>query len=293
MKSLIYTLIAIITPLIYIAQIPNSGFESWTQVGQYLEPDSWTTMNSTTNPLGIYTAEKGTPGSPGSSYLKLTSKTVGTSVVNGIAICGSMNPINFQISPGFAYVDQPAAFTGKWQHMIYGTSQGSVTAVLTRWDVTNNSRVIVATANKVLTGMAMSWANFNVPFVYSDGLAPDSCYILLKASGNQPTDQDYLWVDNLSFSGNVATLNEDSFLGIELFPNPTSEILNVNGIDLKGNEGLIEIYDIQGDLVFENSIKVNNGIIDYKIQTQNWKKGFYFLQIQLEQKKYAYTFNIE
>ena len=42
--------------------------------------------------MAVYTCVKGTPGNPGTSYLKLVSKTVaGFGVVPGVAVCGTIN----------------------------------------------------------------------------------------------------------------------------------------------------------------------------------------------------------
>jgi hypothetical protein len=161
MKKIIYFFFALMfAAVISKAQIPNSGFESWTNMGAYYNPDNWATLNNMTTMSGMYTCTQATPGNPGSYYMKLTSRTIGPDVVNGIAVCGTMDSMTMQPTSGFAFNQRPASFTGRWQHMIFGTSQGSVSATLTRWDVPSNSRVVVATATQTLSGMAMSWANF-------------------------------------------------------------------------------------------------------------------------------------
>ena len=73
MKKILLLIIAVVSfNFTASAQIPNNGFENWTTVGTYSNPDNWATLNSLTAPFSIYTATKGMPGSPGSSYLKLT-----------------------------------------------------------------------------------------------------------------------------------------------------------------------------------------------------------------------------
>lgn len=261
-----------------LAQIPNSGFESWTTVGAYETPDNWTTLNANTAPLGVFTAEKGTPGSPGASFLKLTSKTVGLNVVNGMATCGSINLTSGQITPGFAYTGQPASFTGKWQHMIYGSSQGSLSAVLTRWDATTNTRITVAVANKVLSGMAMSWANFTIPFVYTDFSAPDSCFIVLKASGSMPTDQDYLWVDNLGFTGSVAGLTKLSDASFEIYPNPTSDFIQIKANIQAQTTYTLELMNLLGERVKQLTQTSFDDTIHEVIDVKSLPKGTYLLR---------------
>ena len=262
------------------AQIPNSGFETWMNMGTYENPDGWSTLNDFTTAAGVYTAEKGTPGSPGTSYLKLTSKTVGSAVVNGIAVSGVLDPATQQPISGFAFNQQPSALTGKWQHMIYGSSQGSITVTLTRWDATMNSRMVVATANKVLTGMAMSWANFSIPLVYTDSQAPDSCIIVLKASGNNPTDQDYLWVDNFAFTGNVAGLAEQNiFANLSIYPNPTNENFTLNLQSKEAKTISCELISVTGEVLYSKNEDIKEGANTITLPSIGIAKGNYLVRI--------------
>jgi hypothetical protein len=293
MKTLLFTFFGMSLLNFTFAQIPNAGFESWTSTGPYENPDSWTTLNSNTAPLGVFTAEKGTPGSPGSSYLKLTSKTVGTAVVNGMATCGQINLTTGQMTPGFACTAQPVSFTGKWQHMIYGSSQGSLSAILTRWDPTTNTRITVAVANKVLTGMAMSWANFTIPFVYTDFNAPDSCFIILNASGNTPTDQDYLWVDNLAFTGSVAGLSTLTNDGPSIYPNPSSDYVKISRDVNTDGVYQIQLVNIQGTVVKQLKGQTSNGKMNEQLDLKMLPKGTYILQLEQGEERISHPIIIQ
>lgn len=286
MKNLIFSIIccALYSGAI-VAQIPNPGFENWTTVGSYVNPDGWGTMNNTTAVASVYTATKGTPGSPGTAYLKLTSKTVSTVVVNGIAVSGVLDSITMMPKSGFAFNTRPANFTGKWQHMIYGSSQGSIEVTLTHWDTGLNQRVIVATANQTLSGMAMSWANFTIPFTYVDGNNPDTCIIVLKASGSAPTNNDYLWVDNLAFSGTVTGIEKyDSFLNnMVIYPNPSTESVTLN-LNLKFPQQItIEITDLTGKLIRSRNVGTLQGETLQTINVSGIAKGTYTMRVVGEQ----------
>ncbi len=283
MKKTIITLSTIVlTSVSAFAQIPNSGFENWTTVGNYSVPNNWGTMNNTTTLAGVYTAEMGTPGNPGASYLKLTSKSImGLGVVNGIAVSGVLDSLTMTPKSGFAFSQRPLNMTGKWQHMIYGNSQGSVSVKLTRWDNGLNTRVTVATGSVTLSGMAMSWANFSIPLSYTDGNNPDTCIIVLKASGSNPTDMDYLWVDNLAFSGTVTAIqNQTSVLSqVSVFPNPTAEILNFK-FNLT-TEQLVsaELFDETGKLMVSKDFGKLQGESQQILNINNIAKGIYFIKV--------------
>ncbi len=284
-KSILSIVAATLISVSAFAQIPNSGFENWTTVGSYTNPTSWGTMNNTTATYSIYTATAGTPGSPGASYLKLTSKTTGTTVTNGIAVSGVIDSVNMKAKSGFPFNMQPVSLTGKWQHMIYGSSQGSVKAILTKWNVGLSKRDTIATAAQTLAGMAMSWANFAINFTYLSGALPDSCIIELKASGSNPTNTDYLWVDNLAFSGSVTGIQkQESFLsGLVVYPNPSTEGLNMN-FNLKTSQQItIELIDMTGKLVCSKNVSVVKGESVQTINVAGIAKGSYSVRVIGEQ----------
>jgi hypothetical protein len=280
MKKTILSIAAVaFTSASLLAQIPNNGFENWTAVGSYSVPNSWGTLNNT---YGVQTATKGTPGSPGASYLAVTSKTItGGNVIGGIAVCGVLDSMTMQPKSGFAFNQQPVSFTGSWQHMIYGSSQGSIMITLTKWNTTTNQRDVVATANKALSGMAMSWATFTINLTYLSSTAPDSCMIVLKASGTTPTNNDYLWVDNLAFNGSVTGINnQESFLSdVTVFPNPSAEVVNIN-LNLKSEQKTsIELLDLSGKLILTKDLGLLQGDSKQSINITGISKGTYFVKI--------------
>lgn len=278
MKTILKSIALLFTTSTLFAQIPNAGFENWTAVNTYSVPNGWGTLNNT---YTVQTATQGTPGSPGTSYLKLTSKTNGSSVVNGIAVSGVLDSMTMQPKSGFAFNQRPANLTGKWQHMIYGSSQGSVMVTLTRWDAGMGMRMPVASGSVTLSGMAMSWANFTIPLTYADGNNPDSCIIVLKASGSAPTNNDYLWVDNLAFSGVVTGLATQTaaLTQVNVFPNPTSDDIQVKLNVATEQTVRIELVDVTGKLMVSKDLGTINGESTQTLNTKGLSKGTYLVKL--------------
>ena len=273
------------------AQIPNGGFETWNSMGAYENPASWATMNNTTSTFSLFTATKATPGSPGSAYLKLTSKTINGSVVPGVAVCGKLDTITKQPISGVPYTQRSATFGGKWQHMIFGSSQGSVKVLLTKWNTTLNKRDTIASAGQTLAGMAMSWANFSMNLTYNDSLNyPDSSIIVLRSSGANPTNNDYLWVDNLAFSGTVAVYQPPVTTGIHdhsgseaisfnIFPNPAKDYITINLTSAMTNNNItVHITDIAGKEV--RKLVFTTGMNSLSVKIEGLEKGIYALTIR-------------
>jgi hypothetical protein len=98
-------------------------------------------------------------------------------------------------------------------------------ALLTKWNAAQNKRDTIAVGSQTLAGMAVSRANFSQTRTYKDSTNyPDSCMFALNASGAFPANKDYLWVDNLAFSGSVAVVQPP----INVFINETfSELTQI------------------------------------------------------------------
>lgn len=273
--------------------IPNGGFEDWTSMGTYNNPNSWSTLNDMTASASTFTAVKGTPGNPGTAYLKLTSKDVnGMGVMPGIAVSGTLDQSTMLPLSGFAYTDRPQNLTGKWQHMIMGSSQGFIDVQLTRWDGQMEMRMPVASAHLDLTGMAMSWANFTIPLTYVDGGYPDTCIIVLAASGMNPTNNDYLYVDGLAFSGTVTGISNvtDSKI-ISIFPNPANTTLSIDLSSFSNSKVSVQICDVQGRIV-KMEIQVDASAKS-NIDIAELPKGNYVLHVSSGKKTFTGQFTKE
>ena len=283
MKKTILSIAAVaFTSASLFAQIPNSGFENWTSMGSYSNPDGWDQLNNLTASASIYTCTKGTPGFVGTGYLKLVSKTVGTNVAPGIAVSGLINISAMKPKSGFPYTGQPQKLTGSWQYMAGATSDaGFISIILTKWNSTSMKRDTIAKANQVLSGMAMSWATFNINLTYKSSALPDSAIIVLSASGATPVANSYLYVDNLSFVGSVAGINNiDNYVSnINTYPNPTSDNINVELYAQKVSTIKLQLIDITGKLIKEINVDEVQGNYKHTINTTGISKGIYFLKV--------------
>ena len=265
---------------VYGQSIPNNGFETWNNPDGYNVPEGWSTFNELTTSLNIYTCMKGIPGSPGASYIKLISKSVpGFGVVPGMAVAGSVDLSQLNSMGGFAYSNTPTALNGKWQYMGGTTSDiGYISVVLTKWDSGMNMRDTIGEGMVDLDGMAMSWSNFSIPISYLSNESPDSCSIILSASGPNPVANSYLYVDNLAFAGVTAVEEKLSQLATEVFPNPITNELNLILPGDLSNESLdVFIYNQFGQIV-RRLATVKSEI--QRIDTSALSPGMYYLRIE-------------
>lgn len=262
------------------AQIPNSGFENWTHKSTYDVPDQWGTMNNTTPKDSAHTVEMGSPGSPGAHYIRMISKKIGKTVINGMAVSGILDTINMQPKSGFAYSGRPKSFTGKWQYMWMNASPGAVSATLTKWNSSSKKREVVGTAAETLNGMKMQWATFSIDFSYLNGDVPDSCIIFMQASGSDPGDADYLFVDGLGFNGSSGIIENTNTISIfKIYPNPATHIFNIEFSMVNAERIRIQMTDISGKIVKEMENDCTQGTNTYMWNTDGMKRGTYLIYL--------------
>jgi hypothetical protein len=105
--------------------------------------------------------------------------------------------------------------------------------------------------------------------------------IVLKASGTAPTNNDYLWVDNLTFSGSVTGMNDrENNLSISsVFPNPSTEQITINLTIKKASEVSFKLIDLTGKVVKEVYVGEVFGQYKSSISVVDIAKGSYFLKI--------------
>lgn len=291
-KSLLFA-IAICTVLFVKAQIPNPGFENWTTVGSYEDPDGWGTLNSTTSALSVLTVTKGTPGNPGNSYIKLTAKSLGAfGVIPGITVTGVIDPTSQTVTGGFPYTQRPASLDGSFQHMATGTG-GGILIWSWHWNSGLMTRDTICAGYLPLSGMAMSWTNFSVPLVYVNSGNPDSCMILMVTS-NPAVANDYLWVDDLHFTFPSGIQNTAATTPqISLYPNPAHGKLNVFAGNLLNANCTMQVVDVTGKLMIEKTEHVFNQNLHQTIDISSLQAGLYIFNMKQGDAIETKTFVIE
>lgn len=267
------------------AQLLNGGFENWTNNGSYSDPDNWYSLNYLTSQFGTLICEEGTPGNPGSKYVKLTSRMVtGIGVMSGTITSGTFDIISGDYVQGFAFTQRPASLTGSWQYSPGLNDQGFAYVMLTKWNPgTQTADLIAINSTGIPPGSVTSWTNFDLPLGYISNETPDTVIISFSSSGSAstPVDGSYLYLDNLAFVGSVSGINTISpQLMVELYPNPASEYIYIVK-NSNEKETKFEISSVEGKLVQSGILKNAKT----KIELNNLSKGVYFVNVFNESSK--------
>ncbi len=255
--------------------IPNASFENWTNFGTYSDPVSWLSLNSQFVGMGLIpNCEKGTPGASGTSYLKLTIKSdAAPSVIKSTTKSLSKTP------PGFAYNLRPTAFKGKWQYLTSVNDSSFAVVTFSKWNSASLKSDIIGGGSVLITaGSVSTWTDFNIQITFQTTDYPDSATITFAVGiGNTPVVNDFLYIDDLSFSGTTGINEVQEKSTFSVSPNPSNGIFSIQNL----GEGIsnIAVFNLLGERVYQFS---NNSIANgaqTEIDLSTKPKGIYFIQV--------------
>ncbi len=284
MKRIFLTAIAV-TFLINVKSfaqiIPNSGFENWTVVTSYSEPDGWMSGNQGSTGLGLGAGVNESSDSyAGTSAMEL--KSVGTAFnFPGLAVSGTLTSTGLgsvTFGGGFSWATRSQKLSGYYKYTAgNGIDSALVKVILFKRNGANRDTIAVATKG---LGGSTSYILFDAMFVYKDfSTNPDSALIIIQASKNLLAAQagSIMLVDDLFFTGSVpAGVNNVSLVNITIssYPNPATEQINFS-ISNISNVKTLNVFDILGKKV--KSIEITSG--QFAVSTEGLNNSLYFYQV--------------
>ncbi len=286
MKRIFFTILAVVLIIASVKSfaqiIPNTGFEAWSTVASYENPDFWQTGNAGSVQLGgTPTVIKSTDSNGGqfSAQLQTSTTTAGFNFP-GIAACGNINVVgigNVSFTGGFPCNVRYAALTGYYK---YTSGNGIDKAVVTAFLFKRNGAVrdTVAIATKTFT-QDTTWGMFVDSFVYKSGtMTPDSALIIITSSENLGFAQlgSVLNVDDLLLTGVIAGVKNvlPEIVNINVYPNPATETVNFSISNIK-NAKTLSIYDILGKKI--KTVEIVSALIS--VSTEGLNNSLYFYQL--------------
>ena len=92
-------------------------------------------------------------------------------------------------------------------------------------------------------------------------------------------------------TASVYNLN-NNFNQVIVYPNPVTDILNINFELNKSTASKIEILDLSGKQVAVIADENLTGMVSKQINTANFKSGIYFVKIQSENETITKKFSV-
>ncbi|NVO01246.1 MAG: PCMD domain-containing protein [Bacteroidetes bacterium] len=288
MKKSLLTFITIcflLVPVLKAQQLPNNGFETWTNANK---PASWDASNISVPPFVDYKVvyQETTGSHSGSNCVKMESKEYTafgiTRIVPSFITLGKFwfttIPQAGGYSEGIVFTTRPDSLKLFYKYSKVANDTGAV--VFESWKGVHTT--LVAGDTTYITANAPSWTELKIPLGYHSALNPDSLNIVLSAShlynANVIASLSTLWVDDISLVYGTVSINEIEFNdNFWVSYNVYSSELLVNYKTEKDVNTSIVIYSIDGKLISKTDRLFNNEI--QKINISDLKNGNYILTL--------------
>ncbi len=284
---LIAALICFISlPFAFGQTIPNPGFESWVNHGNYKDPAGWGTINYLTAAYGFYPVTKDSVNfHSGTSSMKLQTTHFSLANVNvlGAATTGKitivLTPFSYSVDSGFAANTIPQNLKGYYMDTIGGPRDSVyIVTFYTKWNAANSRRDTVAHGRLAIGTTNMTgWTPFTLPINIDSvpTVFPDSGYVVFQSSRiDTATAGSTLWVDDLSLTTGIDEIDPLN-ANYDLYPNPVAGTLFISNNNFFKKEAIINIFDEMGKNV--STANLNQDITT--VNTKFLASGIYFYQI--------------
>ncbi|MEP6674534.1 MAG: T9SS type A sorting domain-containing protein [Ferruginibacter sp.] len=136
-----------------------------------------------------------------------------------------------------------------------------------------------------------------------------SSIVQVNATGNSATATSYSYVDNHPVIGTnyyrlrmvdkdnsskyswIRTVRNEGIADVAVYPNPVKDVLNVSISADKAGKGSMMITDINGKLIYSNSISVAQGNNNLPVNLNKVAAGAYIIKVQLNDDVVVKKFN--
>ena len=258
------------------AQIPNSGFENWTNGN----PDGWdafSNFGSTIIPL-----TKTTDAHSGNSALRGDVISVSGGIYSPVLMAGQGGdgvPCNSHIGSLTGYYKfVPAASSGD-------AFEADVIVFKGGWTTGGIGTGIIQ-----LSASTTTYTKFIVPITYYANGTPDSCYIMFAidaGSGSDPKVGSYFIVDDISY-GPVTGITDNGktqpvvFKLNQNYPNPFNPSTDISFTVPSSGKVMLKIFNVMGQEVASLFNQVVAGGNEYHatFNGSGLASGLYFSRLQ-------------
>ena len=118
------------------------------------------------------------------------------------------------------------------------------------------------------------------------GLA-DSLYFTMQSTDVDPTlginTPLYFCMDDFEVENIVASTTNLNIEPLNIFPNPTVDVVNISGMEIEQNADILRVIDINGRVIVEHQME--KYIQQYNLDVSNWASGIYTIQIGQQNAK--------
>ena len=267
-------------------QVPNGGFENWTDSGLgYEDPDGWDTPNESTLVTGVFTVTKSDTVSTGNYSAKLKSRLlVGEYVSPGVVTLGEF-VVDFltqtaTFEGGIPFTDKPIALKGDYKNFPAANDSTVVMAIFTEYLEAKGKTDTIGLGIMYTNNVVADWTSFSMPISFFNDHDPDTMNIIVVSSNMfSPNKDSYMFIDNFAFEYEAGIDDLENIVETNIFPNPANDKMSFT-FGKKINASL-NIYSNDGQQVYSSVVSGTDQTID----VSNFAVGTYYFGVFEKNKK--------
>ena len=258
--------------------IPNAGFENWSDFG-YEDPNSWGTLNALSI-LGMpISVTKSTERHGGAFSAKVETILADLEMSGtpepfpGILFIGSINVFSQSAVFGTPFTAKPDSLVGWIKYSPVNDDACGVVVQLSKWDAVNMTQEFIGFGIYSSSSPSSSFYRFSVPIDYESQSTPDTLQVTVVSSADEGQGQvgSAVWIDDLSLIYNTSSIGELNGPSFEVFPNPVNDELSISSKTVDK----MEVYSATGILI--DHIVLDSGLI-YTYDTKKLANGLYLVK---------------
>lgn len=281
-KLLSTTAVALLFTITTNAQNINGGFEQWDSVeaGMFTNytPRGWFEfMNAICEDEALpWSVTHSADAHSGSSALQI--KNIATSFNQTASVMTSSESPDGGFNNKIPVNARYTRLEGYYKYTTVETDTFNIMVLMVKGED------FIAVARYEQAVNTSNYTKFSIPIIYSAAASviPDSAVIVISAgSTDNFREGSTLLVDDISFAlssgmdDNKTTLHAD----VSVFPNPTSEFVNVSVKNAKYGNVTVELINIVGQTLKKEEVKPTNQQVDLTINLSDAPKGVLFVKV--------------
>ncbi len=261
-------------------QIPNNGFENWTNKGNYMIPDGWWTPNDSVKTGSFYPVTRSAdhyPTAIGNYSIRLENN-IGLLPdwdAFGLTWTGDFNGNNF---PVFPVTNHPTSLWGYYKFFPQNndTMELHIRLYKNGMDVSGGS-FKTAVASAVWTAFSMNFSTY---------VDADSARIFISTCYDNdapiPHGNSVLYIDNLSLDSLITVGIHEVNLDkeISVFPIPASNVLTIMLSEDIGNLTGLAVFNTFGQRIYAQVISQEQKLS--ALNVSQLAEGIYFIHLTLD-----------
>jgi len=267
--------------------IPNNGFENWTEE----EPVDWNTLDQDIlgTEFNMVTQDKETPFK-GSACVRIETLekfvfATGDLIVPGFLTLGEIkaDPIDreIQISGGIPYSDNPESIKGYYKYLPEEGDSTIMGLLLYKWN--GETRDTIASASYIINKEVSEWTKFEASVEYDSWKVPDTMNMIFSSTAmekNTPVGS-VLFLDELTFNYGPTSIIDPGFNSdFRVYPQSYSRQFRIHLESDDMVQATIEVFNIRGQLI--KSVMHNFYDQDAYISYKDLESGVYIIRVVTE-----------